>query len=71
MKIEIEFRPANGPAQTLYADLPPRDVEQLEADTTNPDRADDVVYIPSRVKKDGPTNEWMFRIGRIKIHRVS
>lgn len=70
MQIEIDFRPDDGPKQTLYADLPRRDVEQLEVDTANPDRADDTVYIPSRVEKNGPTNEWMFRIGRITIRRV-
>lgn len=70
MKIEIEFRPDDGPTQTLYADLPEKDVKKLEDDIRDPRKADSIVYIPSRVKKNGPTNDWMFRIGRIKIHRV-
>jgi hypothetical protein len=69
VKIEIEFQPDDGPRQTLYADLPRGDVESLEAATRDPDRADDIVYIPSRVEKNGPTKNWMFRIGRIQIRR--
>jgi hypothetical protein len=70
MQIEIDFEPDDGPTQTLYADLPPKDVEQLEAATADPDNADQVVYIPSRVKRNGPTERWMFRVGRITIRRV-
>jgi hypothetical protein len=70
MQIEIKFQPDDGRPQTLYADLPTADVEQLEEITTDPRAKDDVVYIPSRVKKNGPTKNWMFRVGRIKIHRV-
>ena len=69
MKIEIEFKPHDGPKQTLYADLPIGDVEKLEHDTKDPARADDIVYIPSQVEKNGPTNNLMFRVGRIKIRR--
>jgi len=70
VQIEIDFRPDDGPPQTLYADLPIGEVERLEADTCDPAKADSIVYIPSRTKKNGPTNSWMFRIGRIKIRRV-
>jgi hypothetical protein len=70
LKIEIDFVPDDGPTQTLYADLPRGDVESLERASADPDRADDIVYIPSRVEKDGPTKDWMYRVGRITIRRV-
>jgi hypothetical protein len=70
MQIEIDFRPDTGGVQTLHADLPVKDVEELERVTADPANADDVVYIPSRVKRDGPVKEWMFRVGRITIRRV-
>lgn len=70
MKIEIEFHPNDGPVQTLYADLPVKDVERLEADTRDPAKADNIVQIPSQTERNGTTNNWMFHLGLIKIHRV-
>lgn len=70
MQIEIEFRPDDGRKQTLYADLSTEDVERLEGIVADPGNANDVVYITSQVKKDGPSRERLFRVGRIKIKRV-
>lgn len=70
MQIEIEFQPDDGPKQTLYADLPRKEVEAIEAAIADPDASDKILYITSSVKKNGPSNDWMFRASRIKIHRV-
>lgn len=69
MDIKIEFQPDDGPRQTLYADLPRNEVEDLKAATKDPDRADDVVRIPVRVDKNGRAEALLFRVGRIKICR--
>ncbi|MGI5423020.1 hypothetical protein [Actinomadura luteofluorescens] len=70
MDIKIEFRPDDGPPQTLYADLPRDEVKDLEAATKDPSRAEDVVQIPARVEKNGRAKPLLFRVGRIKIRRA-
>ena len=70
MQIEIEFRPEKGSIQTLYADLPGKEIEEVEAAIAGRDAHDTILQIPSRTKRNGPTHRWTFRADRIKIRRV-
>lgn len=70
MKVEIHFRPEKGPKQILYADLPQREVEEIEAVIARPDADDAIVWINSATTRGGQTHKWMFRGSRITITRV-
>lgn len=71
MQIEIDSYDDKGKlVQTLYADMPRSEYDRLTSLINDPAQADRIVYITSRVKKDGPTKDWMFKAGRIKLRQV-
>lgn len=73
MKVRIEFaareRPPGDP-QILWADMTPQEFDRYNKFINDPAEADRILYIPSRVHEDGPTKNWMFEAGRIKLRQV-
>jgi hypothetical protein len=70
MQVEIDFRAESGKTQTLFANMTDAEYDRYTRLINDPREADRIVYISSRVKKNGPTNEWMFEVGRITLRKV-
>ncbi|MCW2901730.1 MAG: hypothetical protein JWO67_3995 [Streptosporangiaceae bacterium] len=71
MRVEIDHYDRDGQLQqTLYADMPREEFDRIVGVAEDRDQADRILYISSRVKKDGPTKDWMFCAGDIKLRQV-
>lgn len=71
MRVEIDHYDRNGELQqTLYADMTREEFDRIVGVIADRDQADKILYIPSRVKKDGPTNDWQFCAGDIQLRQV-
>ena len=70
MRVLIHFDGDNTPKgqiQTLYADMTQAQYDACQAVLSDPAQGDEILYINSRVKRDGPTKEWMFRASRTRL----
>ncbi|MFF4777491.1 hypothetical protein ACFY05_32010 [Microtetraspora fusca] len=66
VRVAIVFDPDDGPEQTLYAYLPPKDLDALAAEVGKPERAEEVLVIDAALQPSGPYLQRVFRWGRIK-----
>lgn len=72
MRVLIHFDADDTPKgqiQTLYADMTQKEYDAYQAIISDPAQGDDILYINSRVKRDGPANDWMFRVSRIRLEK--
>lgn len=70
MRVLIHFTP-KGETKTLYADMTEAEYDAFQRILADPSQGDQTLYIRSRVERDGPTKEWMFRarLTRLEVER--
>lgn len=69
MQYEIDYT-ENGKSQTLYADLSPQQVTEIQDAINDTNATETILQITSRVKKDGPAYSWMFRASGLTLRQV-
>lgn len=70
MKVEIDFRPIDGPRETLFADLSLQEFDNLNNAINGPDPANTILTIRSRVQADGQALNRVFRASRTTLRKV-
>jgi hypothetical protein len=68
MKVLIHFDADDrDKPQTLYADMTQKEYDDYQTILSDRSQANSTLYIRSRVERNGPTKEWMFRVSRTRL----
>lgn len=70
MNVEIDFVPDDGLPQVLHADMSRELFDQINRVIAGPHPEMVTIKIPSRVERNGPTHDWIFRASRITLREV-